>query len=280
MLKSAESAFAFAHWTTATSKRVIVMRATVMRATATAVMVAGLFGAGLMAIAHPVVAQGTRQDAAKKPEAPKRIEASQKISPGLGLSLGLGRAALPEEIRAWDIDVRPDGMGLPIGKGTVKQGDELFQTQCASCHGEFGQGNGRWPVLAGGQGSLKADRPEKTVGSFWPDLSTAFDYIRRAMPYGNAQSLTADETYALTAYILFLNDIVKDEDFELNNSNFTSVKLPNAGNFYDDDREVAEKAFWRKTVCMRDCKKEPPKVTGRAMVLDVTPDSKTAPRVE
>ena len=181
----------------------------------------------------------------------------------------IGRTATPQEIKAWDIDVRPDGMGLPPGKGTVKQGDELFQAQCASCHGEFGQGNGRWPVLAGGQGSLKADRPEKTIGSFWPDLSTVFDYVRRAMPYGNAQSLTADETYALTAYMLFLND-----------RNFTSVKLPNAPNFYDDDREKTEKHFWARDPCMKNCKPAEPKVTGRAMMLNVTPDSKAGPRVD
>src|SRR5436190_57921 len=114
--------------------------------------------------------------------------------------LGLGRPALPEEIAAWDTDVRADGKGLPPGKGTVKQGDELFQAQCAACHGEFGEGVGRWPALAGGFGTLKADRPDKTVGSFWPDLSTVFDYIKRAMPYGNARSLSDDDVYALTAY--------------------------------------------------------------------------------
>ncbi|KQW18310.1 cytochrome C [Afipia sp. Root123D2] len=193
--------------------------------------------------------------------------------------LGLGRVALPEEIKAWDTDVRPDGLGLPVGKGTVKEGDALFQERCASCHGEFGEGAGRWPVLAGGQGSLKADRPDKTIGSFWPDLSTVFDYIRRAMPFGNAQSLTDDEAYALTAYLLSLNDIVKDENFELNNKNFTSIKMPNASAFYDDDREVAEKQFWEKDPCMKDCR-DAPKVVGRAMAIDVTPDSKEGPKVE
>jgi S-disulfanyl-L-cysteine oxidoreductase SoxD len=193
--------------------------------------------------------------------------------------LGLGRPALPEEIKAWDIDVRPDGMGLPAGKGTAKQGDEVFQTQCAACHGEFGQGVGRWPVLAGGSGTLKADRPEKTVGSFWPDLSTVFDYLNRAMPYGNARSLSADEIYALTAYLLQMNDIIKDENFELNQSNFTSIKMPNAGSFYPDDRETTEKHFWNRTLCMKDCK-PPPKVTGRAMVLDVTPDARSGPKVD
>lgn len=193
--------------------------------------------------------------------------------------LGLGRAATAEEIAAWDTDVRPDGRGLPVGKGTVKQGDDLFQEKCASCHGEFGQGVGRWPVLAGGAGTLKADRPDKTVGSFWPDLSTVFDYIKRAMPYGNARSLTNDEVYALTAYILSMNDIVKDETFELNEKNFTSIKMPNAAAFFEDDRETSEKQFWNKNPCMKDCRPAP-KVTGRAMSIDVTPDGKSGPKVE
>ncbi len=191
---------------------------------------------------------------------------------------GLGRVALPEEIAAWDTDVRPDGAGLPPGKGSVKEGEALFQEQCAACHGEFGEGAGRWPVLAGGQGSLKSEGPEKTVGSFWPYASTTFDYIRRAMPFGNAQSLTPDQVYALTAYVLQLNDLVK-EDFVLSRENFASVKLPNEKNFYDDDREVSEKHFWNKKPCMTNCKVEV-KVTGHARVLDVTPDSKTGPKVD
>lgn len=193
--------------------------------------------------------------------------------------LGLGRPALPEEIKAWDTDVRPDGKGLPPGKGTVKQGDVIFQAQCASCHGEFGEGAGRWPVLAGGAGTLKADRPDKTIGSFWPDLSTAFDYIKRAMPYGNARSLNDDEIYAVIAYLLSMNDIVKDENFELSDKNFTSIKMPNATAFFDDDRETSEKQFWKKDPCMKDCRSAP-KVTGRAISVDVTPDSKSGPKVD
>lgn len=194
--------------------------------------------------------------------------------------LVLGREALPEEIAAWDIDVRPDGRGLPPGKGTVKQGDQLFQSQCAACHGEFGEGAGRWPVLAGGHGTLKADRPDKTIGSFWPDLSTVFDYVKRAMPYGNAQSLSNDDVYALTAYLLSMNDIIKDENFELNDKNFLSIKMPNAAAFYDDDREIAEKHFWVKEPCMKNCRTAAPKVIGRAVSIDVTPDSKAGPKVD
>jgi len=188
--------------------------------------------------------------------------------------LGIGRDAAPAEIAGWDIDVRPDGQGLPPGKGSVKAGEEVYVTRCAACHGEFGESAGRWPQVAGGQGSLKADDPVKTVGSYFAHLSTVFDYVRHAMPFGDAQSLTNDELYAVVAYMLFLNDIV-DEKFVLSKENFTSVKMPNAGGFYDDDRETAEKTFWNPKPCMANCKGDVT-ITGRARVIDVTPDGKGA----
>jgi S-disulfanyl-L-cysteine oxidoreductase SoxD len=191
---------------------------------------------------------------------------------------GLGRAALPEEVAAWDTDVQADGSGLPPGRGTVKQGEEIYIARCASCHGEFGQGAGRWPALAGGQGSLKADRPSKTIGSFWPQLAPLYDYTRRTMPWGNARSLTADETYAVVAFLLNLNDIVKD-DFELNDKNLTSIRMPNAAGFFADDRETSERKFWSKNPCMKDCRSAP-KITGRAGEANVTPDAKSAPKVD
>jgi S-disulfanyl-L-cysteine oxidoreductase SoxD len=204
---------------------------------------------------------------------------AQQVAAKSSAKIGLGRPALPEEVKAWDTDVGPDGHGLPVGRGTVKEGDALFQERCAACHGEFGQGAGRYPAIAGGIGTLKADRPDKTVGSFWPDASTVFDYIKRAMPFGNAQSLTDDETYALTAYVLNMNDVIKDENFELNEKNFASVKMPNAAAFYEDDRETSEKHFWKKNPCMKDCRPAP-KVIGRAVSVDVTPDSKAGPKVD
>ena len=142
--------------------------------------------------------------------------------------LGVGREATTAEIRGWDIAVRPDGKGLPPGKGTATQGEALFIAQCASCHGEFGEGKDRWPVLAGGHGTLDHDRPDKTIGSYWPYASTVFDYIKRAMPFGNAQSLSNDELYAVTAYLLHLNDIIKDQNFEVNQSNLSTIQMPNA----------------------------------------------------
>lgn len=192
--------------------------------------------------------------------------------------LGLGRPALPEEIRAWDIDVRPDGLGAPVGKGDARKGEELFLAQCAACHGEFGEAVGRWPVLVGGRGSLKADSPEKTIGSYWPDASTVFDYIRRAMPFGNARSLSDDDVYALTAFLLNMNEVVKD-DFVLTNENIATVKMPNASAFYEDDRATAEKHFWAEA-CMKNCKTGEVRVTGHARMIDVTPDGKSGPKVE
>jgi S-disulfanyl-L-cysteine oxidoreductase SoxD len=182
----------------------------------------------------------------------------------------LGRVASPQEIAGWDIDVRPDGQGLPPGKGSVKQGEEVYMTKCAACHGEFGEGAGRWPAVAGGHKTLASDDPNKTVGSYFPYLSTVFDYIRHAMPFGDSQSLTNDELYAVTAYVLNLNDIV-DDNFVLSKENWGSVTMPNAGGFFDDDRESAERAFWNPQPCMRDCKPAA-RITGRARVIDVTPD--------
>lgn len=185
--------------------------------------------------------------------------------------LGLGRKATEDEVAAWDIDVRPDGTGLPAGKGTVAEGEVLFTDNCAVCHGDFGEGVGRWPVLAGGQDTLTDDRPEKTIGSYWPYLSTVYDYVRRAMPFGNARSLSDDDVYAITAYLLYLNDIVDDEEFELSNDNFADIHLPNEENFIPDDR-FQEAHYANKEPCMTDCKPGPVEITMRARVLDVTPE--------
>ncbi len=195
---------------------------------------------------------------------------------GAGEHFHLGRIATAGEIAAWDIDVRPDGLGLPEGSGTVTQGEKIFDESCASCHGDFGEAVGRWPVLAGGQGSLKDDRPVKSVGSYWPYLSTVYDYIRRAMPFGNARSLSDDDVYALTAYVLYLNDVVTDENFELSKSNFNTIDLPNQEGFIADDREQEPEYANRGNPCMKDCIPGTAKITMHAEVLDVTPEDQTA----
>jgi S-disulfanyl-L-cysteine oxidoreductase SoxD len=183
---------------------------------------------------------------------------------------GVGRAATPQEIAGWDIDVRPDGQGLPPGKGSVKDGEAIYLGRCAVCHGEFGEGAGRWPPVAGGRGTLASHDPNKTVGSYFPYLSTLFDYTRHAMPFGDSQSLTNDELYAVVAYVLYLNDVVA-EGFVLSQETWSTVRMPNESGFHDDDREIAEKAFWNPAPCMTDCKTDV-KITGRARALDVTPE--------
>jgi cytochrome c len=186
---------------------------------------------------------------------------------------GLGRKATPEEVAAWDIDIRPDGQGLPVGSGTVMDGEVLYTDNCAVCHGDFGEGVGRWPVLAGGYDTLTEERPEKTIGSYWPYLSTVYDYVRRAMPYGNARSLSDDEVYAITAYLLYLNDVVEDEEFELSNENFLDMRLPNEQNFVADSRPEEDHYAEKSEPCMSECKPGPVEITMRARILDVTPGS-------
>ena len=185
---------------------------------------------------------------------------------------GIGSTATPEQIAGWDIDVRADGQGAPAGKGSVKDGEKVYMDKCAACHGEFGESAGRWPQLAQGKGTLASNDPVKTVGSYYPYLSSVFDYIRRAMPFGDAQSLSNDELYAVTAYVLNLNDIV-DDKFVLSKETWAKVKMPNQAGFFDDDRKAAEKAFWNAKPCMTDCR-PPVKITGRAQAVDVTPDDK------
>jgi mono/diheme cytochrome c family protein len=150
---------------------------------------------------------------------------------GEGGHFGYGTPPAAEQIAGWDIDVRgDDGAGLPPGKGRVQKGGEIFADQCAVCHGTFGEGEGRFPKLAGGAGSLRDDRPEPTVGSYWPFAPTLWDYINRAMPFPAPHTLPADDVYALTAYILNLNDIVPG-DFVADRDTLPKVKMPNHDNF-------------------------------------------------
>lgn len=216
------------------------------------------------------LAQTKKSDSAPK-TATVRPAKTDAAKAGVKRKFNIGREAKPEEIAGWDIDVRPDGQGLPEGKGSVQEGEEVYMARCAVCHGEFGEGVGRWPHIAGGNGSLASDDPNKTVGSYFPYLSTLFDYVRHAMPFGDAQSLTNDELYAVTAYILNLNDIV-DNKFVLTKESFKTIKMPNAGGFFDDDRETTERVFWNPNPCMRNCKPEPAQIISRARILDVTPD--------
>lgn len=141
----------------------------------------------------------------------------------------LGREATSAEIAGWDISIPPDGSGLPPGGGTAAAGSAVYAAKCQSCHGEKGAGtpNDR---LVGGHGTLAGPAPVRTVGSYWPYATTVFDYVRRSMPYQHPQSLTNDEAYAVTAYLLHLNGIIAEGDV-MNAQTLPRVRLPNRDNF-------------------------------------------------
>jgi mono/diheme cytochrome c family protein len=143
---------------------------------------------------------------------------------------GLGRVASPDEIASWDISIGPDGAGLPPGRGTPEQGEAVYAEKCVACHGEKGTGKPN-DQLVGGRGSLSGDQaPVKTVGSFWPYATTLFDYIRRAMPLNAPKSLTDDEVYAVSAYILQLNGIIGEAEV-MDAQTLPQVRMPNRDGF-------------------------------------------------
>ncbi len=191
--------------------------------------------------------------------------------PALAGERPIGRVPTPEEIARWDIDARPDGLGLPPGRGTAREGEEIYLARCASCHGEFGEAVGRWPQLVGGQGSLTWDEPIKTVTSYWPYAVTVFDYIKRAMPFGDAQSLTDDEVYAITAFLLASDGIIP-EDFVVDAESLPKIVMPNADGFIDDPRPDVPAG----EPCMKDCVAEVV-IVGHARKIGVTPEDKARP---
>lgn len=142
---------------------------------------------------------------------------------------GLGIPASPEEVAGWDISIAPDGENLPAGSGTVAQGMALYAAQCAACHGPNAEG-GIEPRLVGGHGTINTPNAVKTVGSYWPYATTVFDYIRRSMPFQLPGSLSDDEVYALTAYLLEMNGII-DEDTVLNATTLPAIEMPNRDGF-------------------------------------------------
>lgn len=149
--------------------------------------------------------------------------------PSLG-PLGIGRPASVHDIAVMDLTVLADGTGLPRGKGSAKEGAGLYAAQCAACHGDHGEGRGDFPALIGGRGSLASDKPILTVGSYWPYATTLFDYIRRAMPYQGPGELSANDVYALTAWILAENRIVKPSSV-LTEQTLAAVRMPNRDGF-------------------------------------------------
>jgi S-disulfanyl-L-cysteine oxidoreductase SoxD len=142
----------------------------------------------------------------------------------------LGRPASPDEIARIDISIPPDGKGLPSGSGSVAQGAAVFAQKCAVCHGANAEGTPSGDRLVGGIGSLNSANPVKTVSSYWPYATTVFDYIRRAMPITNPQSLQNDEVYAVTAYVLSIDNIVP-KDAVLDAGSLPKVQMPNRTGF-------------------------------------------------
>lgn len=158
----------------------------------------------------------------------------------------VGRTATPAEIAAWNIDIDRYGNNLPAGGGSVERGHAVFDDQCASCHGAKGEG-GLGDRLVGGQGTLAAPKPIKTVGSFWPYAPTLFDYIRRAMPMNAPQSLSNDDVYAVSAYVLSLNGLLPG-DARVDAKSLAAIKMPNRDMFVSDPRPDVKNAG-----CMKNC---------------------------
>ncbi len=187
----------------------------------------------------------------------------------------IGQKATKKEISGWNVDIRPDGKGLYIGHGSVGQGGDLFENKCSKCHGTFGAANNGFPVLAGGEGTLKNQilepgepGPLKTVGSYWPYATTLLWYIKTAMPQDHPNSLTNDQAYAITAYVLSLNNITVSgkemgDDFVLSNKNFMKIHLPNKNGFIPKDKNIkhslnspANPYFGTGNRCMKNCAKK------------------------
>lgn len=147
---------------------------------------------------------------------------------------GVGRPPTVGVLRTIDIEVMPDGRGLPPGGGTAEAGKGVYAVRCATCHGPTGK-EGPDDVLTGGQGSLKTARPVRTVGSYWPYATTVWDYINRTMPFERPRSLSPDEVYAVTAYLLYLNGIVEEREV-VSQSTLTRIKMPNRDGFVPDPR--------------------------------------------
>jgi cytochrome c len=157
--------------------------------------------------------------------------------------LGLGRTVSDEEIKLWDIDVMPNGTGLPAGSGTVPEGEKVYRAKCISCHGEGGVG-GTFDQLVGRvEGDAfpfgKNPAAKKTIGNYWPYATTLFDYIRRAMPFTEPNSLSDQEVYSLTAYLLHLNEIV-DKTVVMDAEVLKGIEMPARHRFVHDDRTSTE----------------------------------------
>ncbi|OPX26578.1 MAG: MFS transporter [Epsilonproteobacteria bacterium] len=239
---------------------------------------------------HPTIDGGVYHPVKDSKTGPYRI--NEKTLKG---GYKFGRKPTKNELKAWDTDIMADGTGLPDGSGTVEDGEELYEAQCVSCHGDFGSGGGGYPALSKGnaytqQKSLKnqrnkpdADGPVRVFGSYWPQASTLWWYIRDGMPHTRSKTLKDDEVYALVAYILNINEIkidgkLVDDEYELTKDKFLKIKMPNADGFepkiegkgslervrkyYKNPKNFgAIKVAYAKR-CMKNCQKKSAKIVG------------------
>ena len=171
------------------------------------------------------------------------------ISGATAADISFGKAITEQDLAAWNIDIRTqDGLGLPRGKGDAVKGKVVYEEKCLSCHGADAKGGPVFGTMVGGIGSFKTNTRVLTPGSMYPYAPILFDYIRRAMPMNNPQSLTADEVYAVSAYILNLNGLIGPND-EMNSKSMPAVQMPNRNGFMVDDRPDTNASR-----CMKDCK--------------------------
>jgi cytochrome c len=220
-------------------------------ALASAVTVAAIFSAGCMGDAtpnssvksKPSIDGGVSYPVTGNHTGPYRVNPQVK-----GLKLYNGRVPTANELKAWDKDVMPDGTGLPEGQGSVEEGEEIYESKCVMCHGDFGSGGGGYPSLSKGnayelQKTLKNQRnlpdkdgPVRVFGSYWPQASTLWWYIKDGMPHTKSKTLTDDETYALVAYVLNINEMEidgqeVDDEYVLDREKFLKIKMPNRDGF-------------------------------------------------
>lgn len=267
-------------------------------AVTTAVLFTGCFGSSTVGAYNPT--KNALDGGVTYPRA-NGVETAYRYNEQSTAGVNHGRVPTKNELAAWDVDMMPDGTGYPEGSGSVSEGDELYEKQCASCHGEFGAGGKGYPTLAGGTvDSLTnqrtcpgKDAPKRTIGSYWPQVSTLMWYIRDAMPYAHPKSFTNDELYAMTAYLLAQNEITidgetLDDDYVLDREKLMKVVMPNRDGFYPDidgkngtDGIENVRAFFQDrknygavgTRCMTNCGKEEIKSIGNEITNVVPPYS-------
>lgn len=185
--------------------------------------------AGCGSESAPGAPRATGTPPAATPSAP--VDALPANAPA---RFGFGREATEERIALWDIDVRPDGTGLPPGRGTVEEGRQVYLTHCVSCHGPTGVEGPETSLVD--TATWELDPPSRAVGTFWPHATTLYDYVRKAMPQLTPGILTEDQVYAVIAYVLYLNDLVP-EDAVMDAETLPTVVMPAADRFVLDDRE-------------------------------------------